>query len=85
MICLDCGDIDDVTNNKGVFIPDSACSVACSGTGDGIHTCGGAEALDTYFSSRGSTWRTPSRRTPSNTGRFVVRIFFFFFFFCTAY
>ena len=63
MTLLDCGDIADVTNNKGLFLPDSACSVACSG--DALHTCGADKALNTYYSGGGPTWRTPG-----NIGRF---------------
>ncbi|KAN0078350.1 glyoxal oxidase [Tylopilus felleus] len=58
-----CGDISDVNTNGGVLVPDSECTMPCSG--DPTHVCGDAWKLTTYYWTGAPlyVWNTPE-----NTG-----------------
>ncbi|KAI0246523.1 copper radical oxidase [Lactifluus subvellereus] len=59
-----CGDVADITNNKGTTAPETDCSMACSG--DPSRLCGGNQRLQLYlWNGNLFTWDTPA-----NTGRF---------------
>ncbi|KAH7906672.1 copper radical oxidase-like protein [Hygrophoropsis aurantiaca] len=63
-----CGDITDVTNNGGVFAPETDCNMPCSG--DPIHLCGAGDRLSMYYwSGSMNVWHTPG-----NTGYYEFLI-----------
>ncbi|KAI0246519.1 copper radical oxidase [Lactifluus subvellereus] len=59
-----CGDVADISNNKGTTAPETDCSMECSG--DPSHFCGGTWRLQLYlWNGNLLTWNTPA-----NIGRF---------------
>ncbi|KDR73046.1 hypothetical protein GALMADRAFT_142739 [Galerina marginata CBS 339.88] len=59
-----CGDITDVTNNKGVFGAETECTLSCPG--DPVHLCGDGNRLNTYFwNGTLNNWKKPT-----NIGRY---------------
>jgi hypothetical protein len=63
---LGCGDVADISNNKGTTAAETACNTACSG--DSSHLCGGARSLQLYlWKGTLNNWHTPS-----NIGRYEV-------------
>ena len=64
---LDCGDIEDVAKNNGVWAAEADCDTPCPG--DPIHICGSGNRLTTYFwDGVMNEWKTPAV-----TGRYEVR------------
>ncbi len=64
---LGCGDVADISNNKGTTAAETDCNTACSG--DPSHLCGGAQRLQLYlWNGTLNDWHTPS-----NIGRYEVR------------
>jgi hypothetical protein len=69
---LGCGDVADISNNKGTTAAETDCNTACSG--DSSHLCGGAQRLQLYlWNGTLNNWQTPS-----NIGRYEVRTKFSF-------
>ncbi|KDR73047.1 hypothetical protein GALMADRAFT_142740 [Galerina marginata CBS 339.88] len=63
-----CGDVTDVTNNKGVFGAETECTTPCPG--DPVHLCGDGDRLSTYFwNGTLNNWKTPT-----NIGRYEFLI-----------
>ncbi|KAH8989428.1 copper radical oxidase [Lactarius akahatsu] len=59
-----CGDVADITNNGGTTVPESNCTMACSG--DSLHLCGDSWRLQLYlWSGTLNNWGTPA-----NSGRY---------------
>jgi hypothetical protein len=64
---LGCGDVADISNNKGTTATETNCNTTCSG--DSSHLCGGAQRLQLYlWNGTLNNWHTPS-----NIGRYEVR------------
>ena len=64
---LGCGDVADISNNKGTTAAETDCNTTCSG--DPSHLCGGAQRLQLYlWNGTLNDWHTPS-----NIGRYEVR------------
>jgi len=62
----DCGDVEDVKANGGVFGDESECSTPCPG--DPLHLCGQGDRLNTYFwNGTVNNWHKPA-----NIGRYEV-------------
>ena len=64
---LGCGDVADISNNKGTTAAETDCNTTCSG--DSSHLCGGSQNLQLYlWNGTLNNWHTPS-----NIGRYEVR------------
>ena len=63
---LGCGDVADISNNKGTTAAETDCNMTCSG--DPSHLCGGFWRLQLYlWEGTLNNWQTPT-----NIGRYEV-------------
>ena len=61
-----CGDVTDISNNKGTTAAETDCNMTCSG--DSSHLCGGFWRLQLYlWNGTLNNWQTPS-----NIGQYEV-------------
>jgi hypothetical protein len=64
---IGCGDVEDITNNRGTTSPETDCTTACSG--DPLRLCGGAQRLQLYlWNGTLNNWLIPA-----DIGRYEVR------------